>query len=109
MSSLTVGLLLLLLLGALVYLWLTVQRLTRAVESLEQRVARAALPRSAPSPSAPVVAAEIGADIVAAIAAAVAVTIRRPHHIVAIHPDANVQHAWSAEGRREIYRSHRIR
>jgi hypothetical protein len=95
------------LLGALlVYLWLAVQRLAQALHALEQRIAPPAAAQPAPAPSAP---AAISEDIVAAIAAAVAVTIRRPHHIIAIHPDPNVQRAWSSEGRREIYRSHRIR
>jgi hypothetical protein len=51
----------------------------------------------------------IDAGILAAIAAAVAVVVRHPHHIIAVQPDAGAQHAWSAEGRREIYHSHRVR
>jgi hypothetical protein len=35
--------------------------------------------------------------------------VRQPHRIVAIQPDAAAQRAWSAEGRRELYHSHRVR
>jgi len=97
---------LLILLGALVYLWLMVNRLNRTLRLLEQRAAR---PGSVPTALAtpPVDATEDG--VVAAIAAAVALVIGRPHRIVAVHPDAEAQHAWSAEGRREIYHSHKVR
>ena len=44
-----------------------------------------------------------------AIAAAVVVALRQPHRIISVQPDACTQHAWSAEGRRELYHSHRIR
>jgi hypothetical protein len=56
-----------------------------------------------------VATAAVDEGIIAAIAAAVAVVVRPPHRIVAIHPDADTQHAWSAEGRRQIYLSHKIR
>ncbi len=94
---------LLLVLALLVYLLLVVSRLGRAVHSLEQRLA---LP--APLPAAPAAAA-IDEGIVAAIAAAVAVVIRGRHRIVAVQPESSAQRAWSAEGRREIYLSHRVR
>ena len=32
-----------------------------------------------------------------------------PQRIIAIQPDTSAQRAWSAEGRRELYHSHRIR
>jgi hypothetical protein len=47
--------------------------------------------------------------VLTAIAAAVAMVVRQPHRIVAIQPDAAAQRAWSAEGRRELYHSHRVR
>ncbi|MDD2763697.1 MAG: OadG family transporter subunit [Opitutaceae bacterium] len=52
-----------------------------------------------------------GADgrILAAIAAAVASVVSRPHRIVMVKPDPEAQQAWSAEGRRAIYQSHKIR
>jgi hypothetical protein len=99
----------LLLLGALVYLWLTVNRLSQAVRLLEQR----ALPPAPakPAPAAPVPPAEKVMDpgVLAAIAAAVAMVVRQPHRIIAVQPESEAQHAWSAEGRREIYHSHRVR
>jgi hypothetical protein len=102
MNYQTLGLLILL--GALTYLWLVVNRLSRTVRLLGQR----------PLPSGPArpetTAAEVlDEGVVAAIAAAVAVVIKVPHRIVAVHPDSGAQHAWSAEGRREIYLSHKVR
>jgi hypothetical protein len=47
--------------------------------------------------------------VLAAIAAAVAVVVRQPHRIIAVQSDSGAQRAWSAEGRREIYHSHRVR
>ena len=101
----TVGMLILL--GALAYLWLVVNRLSRTVRILEQR----ALPSAPAQPARPVTAGAEALDegVVAAIAAAVAIVIRVPHRIVAVHPDYEAQHAWSAEGRREIYLSHKVR
>jgi hypothetical protein len=105
MNHQTVGMLIML--GALGYLWLMVIRLSRTVRILEQR----ALPPAPTNPAPPVTSAADALDegIVAAIAAAVALVIRVPHRIVAVHPDYGAQHAWSAEGRREIYHSHKIR
>lgn len=45
----------------------------------------------------------------AAVAAAVAHVIRRPHRIVTIQADPGARQAWSAEGRRAIYQSHKVR
>ncbi len=95
---------LLLVLGALVYLGLAVSRLGRAVRALEER---AAVPAGRPAAAAP--APGIDGGVVAAIAAAVAVVIRCRHRIIAVQPESSAQHAWSIEGRREIYLSHRVR
>jgi hypothetical protein len=105
MNYQTLGLLILL--GALTYLWLVVNRLNRTVRLLGQR----ALPSvpARPAPIEPAGAEVLDEGVVAAIAAAVAVVIRVPHRIVAVHPDFGAQHAWSAEGRREIYLSHKVR
>ena len=105
MNYQTVGMLILL--GALVYLGLMVNRLSRTVRILGQR----ALPPAPTQPASPVTSAAAALDegVVAAIAAAVAVVIRVPHRIVAVQPDSGAQHAWSAEGRREIYLSHKVR
>jgi hypothetical protein len=103
-----------LLLGALVYLWLTVNRLREAVRVLEQRALPPApvIPSpAAPAPAMPAPPAEKTLDVgvLAAIAAAVAVVVRQPHRIIAVQSDSGAQRAWSAEGRREIYHSHRVR
>ena len=103
---------LLVLAGVLVYLWLAVNRLQRTLRRLREQadappvplpVSRAAAVAKIPEPEA------IDEGVLAAIAAAVAVVVRQPHRIVAIQPDAVAQRAWSAEGRRELYHSHRIR
>ena len=92
-----------LVLAVLAWLCLAVSRLGRAVRSLEQRA-----PRPVPAPAGPAVPA-IDDGVVAAIAAAVAVVIRGRHRIVAVRSETSAQRAWSAEGRREIYLSHRVR
>lgn len=112
MNFQTVGMLILL--GVLVYLWLVVHRLGRTVHQLERRplpsVSTPPAPAVPNTPAAPTPVAEAAdAGVIAAIAAAVAVVVRRPYRIVTIQPDTGAQLAWSAEGRRAIYLSHRIR
>jgi hypothetical protein len=103
----------LVLIGLLIYLWLAVQRLQRTVQRLEEHLGSAPPPPAAPAPTLvsrkPAEAEEIDVGVLAAIAAAVAVVVRQPHRIIAIQPDNGAQRAWSAEGRRELYHSHRIR
>jgi hypothetical protein len=109
----------LILAGLLTYLWQTVRRLHQTVRQLERHLdsapAPTAPPSAAPAP-APVpalrqasVAEEMDPGVLAAIAAAVAVVVRQPHRIIAIQPDTSAQRAWSSEGRRELYHSHRVR
>jgi hypothetical protein len=99
--------------GLLVHLWLTVRGLHQTVRRLEEQ-----LDSAPPSPAAPVPAPSVrptpepevmDEGVLTAIAAAVAVVVRQPHRIIAIQPDTSAQRAWSAEGRRELYHSHRIR
>ena len=103
----------LVLVGLLVYLWLAVQRLHRTVQRLEEHLGSAPPPPAAPAPAPvsrkPAEAEGMDVGVLAAIAAAVAVVVRQPHRIIAIQPDNSAQRAWSAEGRRELYHSHRIR
>lgn len=118
--------------GALIYFWQTINRLHQTVRRLEERVESLSR-RSAPSipPAAPVPApvptlasapapapaasprvseAEaIDEGVLTAIAAAVAMMVREPHRIIAIQTDPGTQLAWSSEGRRDIYHSHKIR
>ncbi len=94
---------LLLVLGVLAYLCLAVSRLSRALRSLQQRAPAPALAPAGPAAPA------IDEGVVAAIAAAGAVVIRGRHRIVAVQAETSAQRAWSAEGRREIYLSHRVR
>ena len=118
------GIAILALAGVLIHLWLTVNRLHRTVRRLQDEVESPPIPPPAPRVPAPapspapapapaiVKAPEPAAfdeGVLTAIAAAVAMVVRQPHRIVAIQPDAAAQRAWSAEGRREIYHSHKIR
>ena len=99
-----------LLLGALVYLWLTVNRLREAVRVLEQRALPPApvIPSpAAPAPAMPAPPAEKTLDV--GVLAAIAAAVGQPHRIIAVQSDSGAQRAWSAEGRREIYHSHRVR
>lgn len=106
--------------GLLVYLWLTVRQLRAAVRTLEERLEPPSPVPARPVPAPATVAAPPAAQIspepemidegvLTAIAAAVAMVLKQPHRIVAVQPDAGAQLAWSAEGRRELYHSHRIR
>lgn len=53
---------------------------------------------------------QISADTVAAITAAVHLVCDSPHRIVAINaPPPEHQQAWSSEGRRQVFQSHRVR
>jgi hypothetical protein len=122
------GIVILVLTGALIYLWLTINRLQQTVRRLEKYIdspPRPAAPQSLPAapaptpapvsaPTAPAVtkapeAETIDDGVLAAIAAAVAMVVRQPHRIIAIQPNSGAQLAWSAEGRRELYHSHKIR
>jgi len=96
----------LLLVGALIYLWATTVRLRQSVHALQLEVHQAAAPRPV---AAATPAPAIDPQIIATIAAAVATVIRRPHRIIAVQGDFEARRAWSAEGRRELSLSHKIR
>lgn len=68
-------------------------------------VAVAAAP--APVAAAPAASEGISPEVVAVIAAAVHTTLERPHRILSIRPSTD--RYWAAEGRREIFRSHKVR
>jgi hypothetical protein len=113
--------------GLLIHLWMTVRQLRDAMRALEKRLESPAPVQPPPEPvrvqavstavpveAAPAAPARPQADaidegVLTAIAAAVAMVFKQPHRIIAIQPDAGTQHAWSSEGRRELYHSHRIR
>ena len=70
--------------------------------------------QAAGSSGAPVVSSQelagLSPDLRAAIAAAVYTTLGPSHQIVEIHPSLSPQiMAWSMEGRRQIFQSHRVR
>lgn len=107
----TVGIVVVLL--ALVAIWLALEVVGSAFRRIESRRAPARIPAAteepAPVPSAGPTA--IPPEVIAVIAAAVDTTLGAPHRIVAVQlADSSSGHAaWSVEGRREIYRSHRVR
>jgi hypothetical protein len=109
---------------ALLYLLLSVRQLRGAVRALEKRLESPAAPAQAspapaqatpapvqtpPAAKVPPQPEAIDEGILAAIAAGVAMMLKQPFRIIAVQPDAGTQHAWSSEGRRELYHSHRIR
>jgi hypothetical protein len=112
--------------GLLIYLWLTVHQMREAMRVLERRLESPAFakpPLPSPTSPAPVPVSveatpavrvppasdEIDEGVLTAIAAAVATVFKQPYRIIAIQSDASAQIAWSSEGRRELYHSHRIR
>lgn len=89
----------------------------RRVAALEEQLAKAdtppASPLNAPAAAAPVSspnANTIDPEVVAAISAAVHLTYGSRHRILSITapPPEHVQ-AWSTEGRRQVFQSHRVR
>jgi len=64
-----------------------------------------------PAPSAPVDLHPDGVppEVRAAIAAAVLFTLKTPHRILEVHRSNPMLQAWSVEGRRSIFQSHRVR
>lgn len=61
------------------------------------------------APAAPELHGGIPPEIRAAIAAAVHVTLKSPHRILDVQPVNPMIQAWSIEGRRSIFQSHRLR
>lgn len=98
-----------LVIGTLALLWLITGLIGRYFKAAEQRrrgegpqMTQSAVQSSAEG------FPDLGSDreLAVIIAAAVAQTIGQPHRIVSIRPQSS---AWSIEGRRSIFESHRIR
>lgn len=69
-------------------------------------------PAAVKASAKPALAGESGIppETIAVITAAVAVTLRKPHHILQIRPvNSPWLQAWSLEGRRQIFQSHNPR
>ncbi len=69
--------------------------------------APAAPAKPIPAKPAPVAGSEESPELVAIIAAAVHATLGEPHRILSIKRSSD--RTWAAEGRREIFRSHKVR
>ena len=104
----TVGLVVVL--GALAAIWLVLEVVGAGFRRLERARAPVRVDPAARPPAAADEAA-IPPEVVAVIAAAIHASVDTPHRIVAVQlADQGAGHtAWSVEGRREIYRSHRVR
>ncbi len=101
---------------ALGSIWLMMELMGLIFRSVEQRAAQKAELARPPVPvaAAPAVDEAIGADLIAVITAAAYSAMQAGDHIVAIHPvghgHENIQLlAWSSEGRRHIFASHKVR
>ncbi|TVR48682.1 MAG: hypothetical protein EA425_13895 [Puniceicoccaceae bacterium] len=98
----------------LISIWLTLEVLGRLFRAAAARKAAAAEAAAADAAARP---DPLEPQVVAAIAAAVDVVVRDPHRIlsVTLAPDqpsslpSVQQTAWSVEGRRQIYSSHKVR
>jgi len=91
-------------------LWVALEIIGSIFRSAERK--RAAQAAAAPAEGA--VAADSEPEMFAVIAAAIDTVISQPHEIVSISPPSRdrsktSQTAWSSEGRKDIYRSHRLR
>jgi len=76
-------------------------------KSLAPEAPKAPVPPATPAAA---LADGIPAEIRAVIAAAIHVSLKSPHRILHVEPVQNPQlHAWSVEGRRQIFQSHTFR
>lgn len=97
-------------LGALGGLWLIVAALGRVLRLSQPDQPPVTRPLAAsPSPAPAPVDSGLDPRLIAAISAAIHVTLKSRFQLVSIQPEQTHTPAWSQEGRREIYQSHRVR
>lgn len=109
--------LLLLAVAALLVATFQLRRVARRLSVLEARLGPAPLPPTAAlhpvstgtAPSMAVGNSQLAPDIQAVLAAAVHATLGESARVVAITDGVESTHAWSLEGRRQIFASHQIR
>ena len=94
----------------LIGLWIALEIIGSIFRSMEKRRATEA----ASVPIEDLVVAAPDSEMYAVVAAAIDTFIGQPHQIVSISSDSgagskSTQTAWSSEGRKDIYRSHRFR
>jgi Na+-transporting methylmalonyl-CoA/oxaloacetate decarboxylase gamma subunit len=98
-------------------LWLAVAGVSKVVLAVERamgvvpkpRAGVAAAPPALPAAEAAVPVAAVDTRTVAAITAAIHAVFGARARIVSLSPESGPGQAWSKEGRREIYQSHRVR
>ena len=102
--------------GALLFLAKNLASLNRRLASLEAAKTQAPLPT--PKPVAPTASLQlspaspsdtVAPQIVAAISAAIHTTLRARHRIISVGEICPNRQAWSAEGRRQVFSSHKVR
>jgi Na+-transporting methylmalonyl-CoA/oxaloacetate decarboxylase gamma subunit len=94
----------------LIGLWIALEIIGSIFRSMEKRRATEA----AAVPIEELVVAAPDSEMYAVVAAAIDTFIGQPHQIVSISSDSgegskSTRTAWSSEGRKDIYRSHRFR
>jgi len=94
----------------LIGLWIALEIIGSIFRSMENRRATEA----ASVPIEELVVAAPDSEMYAVVAAAIDTVIGQPHRIVSISSQSgegskSTQTAWSSEGRKDIYRSHRLR
>jgi len=96
--------------GALSLLGVAVWIVGRMIQASESRIISALKPVQTTKDRAQDTVETIPPEILAVLAAAVVTVLKGPHRIVEIHTavDDRLQ-AWSLEGRRQIFSSHRVR
>lgn len=96
--------------GALIFLAKNLANLNRRLASLEASPNPAKLRAShAKAPPAAESTNGVTAEVIAAITAAVHTTIKGPARILSVGPICPNRQAWSAEGRRQVFSSHKVR
>lgn len=92
-------------------LWLVVAAVSKVVLMVERSVATVPVPKAAFTPPAatPVPAENVDTRTIAVITAAIHAVCGSRARIVSLNPESGPGQAWSKEGRREIYQSHRVR
>jgi hypothetical protein len=104
--------LLVVLAGAIVFLAIYLSKLNRRLASLEAEKSPRTQPSVAaatPEKAAPIPASAVAPELVAAISAAVHTTLRARHRIISVGEICPNRQAWSAEGRRQVFSSHKVR
>ncbi len=98
--------------AAVIFCWKAIVELRRRLDELPTEAAARQLPPAPLQPRLavpPVVDASPSPELIAVIAVAVHAAIKTRHRIVSVQPLPAEHHAWSIDGRRRIFESHKMR